>query len=91
MFYGCQSSDEELRQITPEEIEAHITFLSDDLREGRMIGEEGLEIVALYQENYFRGLGLEPCFDGRFLQPFELKAGRPDREASLDLGLQMRG
>ncbi|MBN1938423.1 MAG: hypothetical protein JW843_02485, partial [Candidatus Aminicenantes bacterium] len=37
------------RPITPNEIEAHIRFLSDDLLEGRLTGTRGVEIAALYQ------------------------------------------
>lgn len=61
------------RPITPNEIEAHIRFLSDDLLEGRLTGTRGVEIAALYQEQYFRMLGLEPVFDGSYRQHFEVR------------------
>lgn len=72
------------RPITPGEIEAHIRFLSDDLLEGRGIGSRGLGIAALYQASYFQSLGLEPVFDGRYLQAFGVKSSDPDRNAALE-------
>lgn len=71
--------------ITPEEIEAHIRFLSDDLLEGRAVGSRGIAIAALYHENYFRGLGLEPAFGLSFRQTFTLLGSQPDVEASLEI------
>jgi len=69
--------------ITPQEIEAHIRFLSDDLLEGRAVGSTGLSLAALYQENHFRCLGLEPAFGASYRQPFELTGSSPDTNASL--------
>ena len=71
------------RPITPAEIEAHIRFLSDDLLEGRAVGGRGIEIAALYQEAYFRALGLEPAFAGSFRQAFEVRGSKPDPNPSL--------
>ena len=69
----------------PEEIEAHIRFLSDDLLEGRAVGSRGLAVAALYHENYFRSLGLEPAFGQSFRQPFTLIGSQPDDKASLEI------
>jgi Zn-dependent M28 family amino/carboxypeptidase len=66
------------RPITPAEIEAHIRFLSDDLLEGRALGGRGIEIAALYQEQYFRQIGLEPAFAGGYRQSFEARECAPD-------------
>ena len=50
---GCNRSIP-IQEITVDEIEAHIRFLSDDLLEGRAVGSQGLAVAALYQENIFR-------------------------------------
>lgn len=70
--------------ITTEEIESHIRFLSDDLLEGRGIGTRGLSIAALYQENFFRSIGLEPPFNGSFRQLLYLTGSTPDRNGRLE-------
>ena len=84
LFWCCKKT-EPVKPITPQEIEAHIRFLSDDLLEGRSVGSRGLAIAALYQENYFRSLGLEPAFGRSFRQHLILKGSLPDQNASLEI------
>ncbi len=84
-IWSCRSSKTDIQPIDTQEIEAHIRFLSDDLLEGRGIGSKGLSIAALYQENFFRGLGLEPLFNGSYRQSFELKGSLPDKKATLEI------
>jgi len=84
MTVGCNRSIP-VREITVDEIEAHIRFLSDDLLEGRAVGSKGLAFAALYQENIFRSLGLEPAFSSSYRQPFLLKGSLPDKNASLEV------
>ena len=81
---NCKKSEKPFQPITPQEIEAHIRFLSDDLLEGRAVGSRGLAVAALYQENIFRGLGLEPLFGDSYRQPFELAGSLPDPEARVE-------
>lgn len=83
--WSCGPSKPEYKSITTQEIEAHIRFLSDDLLEGRAVGSQGLAIAALYQENFFRSIGLEPVFGGSFRQAFVLKGSQPDKHASLEV------
>jgi Zn-dependent M28 family amino/carboxypeptidase len=86
LFYmACGQGREEAKPITPKEIEGHIRFLSDDLLGGRGVGSRGLDIAALYQENCFRGYGLEPFFEDSYRQPFELIGCQPDPDARLDV------
>lgn len=49
------------------------------------MGSRGLAIASLYQENFFRGLGIEPVFGQSFCQPFDLRGRRPDSSASLEI------
>jgi len=84
-IWSCQKQKIGLKPITAQEIEAHIRFLSDDLLEGRGVGSRGLAMAALYQENYFRSLGLEPVFGPSFRQPIILRGSQPDKSASLEI------
>ena len=55
-------------------IEAHITFLADDLLRGRQPGTDGYEIAARYVASQFRQLGLKPAgTDGSYFQPVPLR------------------
>lgn len=83
LLWNCQGNKAG-KDITPEEIEGHIRFLSDDLLEGRAVGSRGLKIAALYQENFFRSLGLEPAFGDDYRQAVDLVGTRPDPEASIE-------
>jgi len=85
LFWSCQKPRIGITPITPQEIEAHIRFLSDDLLEGRAVGTRGLALAALYQENYFRSLGLEPVFGPSFRQPLVLRGSQADDRASLEI------
>ncbi|MGB8951277.1 MAG: M28 family peptidase [Candidatus Aminicenantales bacterium] len=82
LSWACKGSPPPL---SIHEIESHIRFLSDDLLEGRGVGSRGLAVAALYQENYFRGLKLEPAFGESYRQIFELKGATPDPEARLEI------
>jgi len=83
--WSCKKPRIGIRPITPQEIEAHIRFLSDDLLEGRAVGSRGLSLAVLYQENYFRSLGLEPVFGLSFSQPLVLRGSQPDKAASMEI------
>lgn len=85
MFAACKKPSAYIKPITPPEIEAHIRFLSDDLLEGRAVGSHGLALAALYHENYFRSLGLEPLFGNSFRQAFDLEGSTPDPQASVEI------
>jgi hypothetical protein len=83
LFPACKAEPPADRPITSDEIEAHIRFLADDLLEGRATGTRGVEIAALYQEQYFRLLGLEPAFNGSYRQDFEVRGCSPDPKPAL--------
>ncbi len=66
--------------ISPAAIKAHMTFLADDLLEGREAGTRGEALAALYISTQFEALGLLPSGDNSsFLQSF------PVRQSQLDL------
>ena len=63
-------------------IKAHLTFLADDLLEGRETGSRGYDIAAHYVSTQFMQYGLLPKgANGRFLQPVPLKLTRLDQDS----------
>lgn len=68
--------------FSPDAFRAHVTFLADDLLEGRDAGTRGYDIAARYVSTRFLGLGLTPAgADGGWYQqvPFiaATRAGEP--------------
>src|SRR3954451_6709342 len=54
-------------------MKAHVTFLADDLREGRDPGTRGHEIAARYIASQFALLGMKPGgTDGSFFEAVDL-------------------
>jgi hypothetical protein len=65
------------------ELRAHVTFLADDLLEGRGAGTRGHQLAALYVSAQFARLGLEPAGDhGSYLQKLRLRESRVDISSS---------
>ena len=77
---SAQTVDPARGVITPAAMEAHVTFLSDDLLEGRDTGTPGYEIGARYVATQYRALGLEPAVDGGWYQqvPFSQTSAAAD-------------
>ncbi len=69
--------------VTKQNIEAHLAFLADDAREGRMAGEPGHEAAALYVADRFADLGLEPAGEGGWFQQVPLISYRLDEESTV--------
>jgi Zn-dependent M28 family amino/carboxypeptidase len=51
---------------------AHVTFLADDLLEGREAGTRGFDLAARYVATQFAALGLQPAVNGQWQQPVAL-------------------
>jgi Zn-dependent M28 family amino/carboxypeptidase len=65
-----------LDQVNPLAIKAHMTYLSDDLLEGRQAGTRGFALAANYMSTQFQMLGLEPGVAGKsYLQDVMLRKG----------------
>lgn len=65
-----------LEQVSPEAIKGHMTFLSDDLLEGRKAGTRGHALAAAYVSSQFQMLGLQPGVGGTsYLQELTLRKG----------------
>lgn len=71
-------------QFSADRIKADVTFLADDLLEGRGTGERGHEIAAKYVAAQFAVAGLKPgAKDGSWFQRVTLQERRLDGPASV--------
>jgi len=68
--------------IRPEEIRAHIRFLSDSLLQGRAPGTTGYDIAARYVATELEGMGLHPGASGSWYQPVPLQKAVTDASGS---------
>lgn len=74
---------EAMNVIRPSAIEAHITFLADDLLEGRGTGTDGYLIAAKYVVAQLQALGLEPAGDnGTYFQNVPFRHSEPSSDGS---------
>jgi hypothetical protein len=75
--------DQLLSKIRPEGIRANMSFLADDLLEGRGTGTHGYQLAALYIQTQFEQMGLKPAGDnGSYLQNVHFRKIEFSREQS---------
>lgn len=73
--------------FSPEAFRAHVTFLGDDLLEGREAGSRGYDLAARYVASQFAALGLQPAgASGGWFQPVQFVRFPVDPQASLTVG-----
>jgi hypothetical protein len=68
--------------VTRQGLEAHVAYLADDAREGRMAGEAGHAQAAQYVADRFAEFGLEPGGDDGWFQQVPLISYRIDEEST---------
>jgi hypothetical protein len=69
-----------------EAVRAHVTFLADDLLEGRDTGSRGYDIAANYVASQFIAMGLKPAAaDGTFFQKMTVREARLEGTPKLTL------
>jgi Zn-dependent M28 family amino/carboxypeptidase len=84
MAAGAHAQDATPVRADKNMITAHLTFLADDLLEGRETGSRGYDIAAHYVTTQFLQYGLAPKGDqGGFLQQVPLRATRLVQESPL--------
>lgn len=70
-------------EIKPESIKATMSFLADDLLEGRQPGSKGFSIASKYVESRFTSMGLVPGVDGKtYLQKIPFRKAVVEEAAS---------
>ena len=90
----CQSDtdlDKTLKGVSPDAIKASMTFLADDLLEGRQPGTRGFAIASKYAESQFIALGLQPGVDKKsYIQKVPFRKGAVD-ESGCSFTLTVNG
>ena len=76
------SADAAAPEISADAFRAHVTFLADDLLEGRETGERGHEIAARYVATQMALIGLEPAGDDGYFQSVPFRTSRRDLDAA---------
>jgi Zn-dependent M28 family amino/carboxypeptidase len=68
--------EQTFHSVNPQSIRATMSFLADDLIQGRQPGTRGFAIASRYIETRFMALGLQPGVDNKtYIQPVPLKKG----------------
>jgi Zn-dependent M28 family amino/carboxypeptidase len=71
-------------EFSADAFRAHVTFLADDLLEGRDAGSRGYDIAARYVSTQFAALGLQPAgANGSWYQPVEFVRFTPSGNATI--------
>ncbi len=71
-----QPSADDMNQVRPEAIRAHMQFLADDLMEGRATGTRGYMLAANYIRSQFELTGLKPGANGSYFQSVPLRLSK---------------
>ncbi len=75
-----------LDAVNPDAIKASMSFLADDLLEGRQPGTRGFAVASKYVETQFMSMGLVPGNNGSYVQQVPLRKGQViENESSLTL------
>ncbi len=80
-------------EVQPNQIKADMTYLADDLLQGRAPGTTGFALASRYVETQFMAMGLLPGVDGKsYVQPLTLKKGVvTESKSSLTLTTKGKG
>lgn len=74
-------------EFSAEAFRAHVTFLADDLLEGREAGTRGYDIASRYVAAQFAALGLQPAgTNGSWYQPVEFSRFTGGSQGSMTVG-----
>jgi Zn-dependent M28 family amino/carboxypeptidase len=63
-------------------LRAHLSFLSDDLLEGRGTGQRGGDLTMLYLRTELARMGLKPLVKGSYFQPVKIAGVKTDPAAT---------
>ena len=83
LMFGQSIPKQALQAINPDAIKATMTYLADDLLEGRQPGTKGFALASKYIETEFMALGLKPVINGNsYIQKVPLRKGIVNDKAS---------
>ena len=80
-FFSSVTRAEDPAALAERRVRAHVTYLADDLMEGRGTGTRGHGLAMNYVAAQFMRLGIEPAGDKGYLQPIAMRESRLDMEA----------
>ena len=80
-FLAAPAHAEDPAVAAERRVRAHVTYLADDLMEGRGAGTRGHGIAMNYVAAQFMRLGIEPAGDKGYQQPMAMRESRIDLEA----------
>jgi Zn-dependent M28 family amino/carboxypeptidase len=81
LLVGSASASAQIVAEAP--LRAHLSFLADDLLEGRGTGQRGGELTVRYLETQAAALGLQPLVNGGYRQKVEMVGQKTLPESSL--------
>lgn len=86
----AQTPQPAAEEFSADAFRAHVTFLADDLLEGRDTGSRGYEIAARYVATQFAALGLQPAgANGSWYQPVTFIRYTSSATGSITVGRQV--
>ena len=68
-----ETLEERIKNISKQEMQSVVEFLSHDLVEGRAPGTRGGNLAEIYIKSLFKWMDLKPEINNQYLQPFMLK------------------
>ena len=71
-FVYSQANSNAANLIIASDLESNVAFLASPLLKGRMNGEAGLELAALYIASQAKLYGLKPANGNSYFQPFSI-------------------
>ena len=77
----AERADPAAAAIDADQIAATVTFLADDLLQGRDTGSEYYDIAAAYVASRYMAMGLQPANDGSFMQDITFRTASNETAA----------
>ncbi len=68
-----ETLEQQIENLSKEELQSVVEFLGDDLLEGRAPGTRGGNLSELYIKSLFKFMNLDPGINGEYLQPFKMR------------------
>ncbi|MDR3351031.1 MAG: M20/M25/M40 family metallo-hydrolase, partial [Prevotellaceae bacterium] len=79
-----ETAEDGLNAISRQGLEAHLSFLADDILEGREAGKRGGALAAGYIKSVLSGEGIRP-FSNSYFQPFEAYSRDRQKKANFQV------
>ena len=81
-FVYSQGNSNTANIITSSDLESYVSFLASPLLKGRMNGESGLEVAAIFIASQAKLIGLKPANGNSYFQPFSIMRKMRDPDSA---------